>query len=78
MIVNCAAGLDARPYRMELPGSLRWVELDLPEILAYKEARLAQEKPRCVLERIAVNLANESERRRVLESIGTRGNAQWS
>jgi methyltransferase (TIGR00027 family) len=73
LIVNCAAGLDARPYRMELPGSLRWVELDLPGILAYKEARLAQEKPRCVLERIAVNLANESERRRVLESMGTRG-----
>jgi len=73
LIVNCAAGLDARPYRMDLPGGLRWVELDLPEILAYKEARLAQEKPRCVLERIAVNLANEQERRAVLASVGARG-----
>jgi methyltransferase (TIGR00027 family) len=42
-IVNCAAGLDARPYRMELPASLRWFELDLPGILAYKEERLGQE-----------------------------------
>jgi methyltransferase (TIGR00027 family) len=73
LIVNCAAGLDARPYRMELPGSLHWVELDLPEILAYKKERLAEDKPRCVLDRIAVNLANESERRGVLESIGARG-----
>jgi methyltransferase (TIGR00027 family) len=73
LIVNCAAGLDARPYRMELPGGLQWIELDLPEILAYKEARLAQEKPRCVLERIAVNLANESERRGVFASAGARG-----
>src|SRR5881628_3272931 len=32
MIVNLAAGLDARPYRMNLPGTLQWVEVDLPEI----------------------------------------------
>lgn len=73
LIVNCAAGLDARPYRMELPPSLHWVELDLPEILAYKEERLAQEKPRCIVERIPVNLANATERRSVLQSVGTKG-----
>jgi methyltransferase (TIGR00027 family) len=73
LIVNCAAGLDARPYRMELPAGLHWVELDLPEILAYKEERLAQEKPHCVLERIRVNLANALERHSVLQSLGTRG-----
>src|SRR6201982_2285487 len=27
-VVNLAAGLDARPYRLELPPSLRWVEVD--------------------------------------------------
>jgi methyltransferase (TIGR00027 family) len=73
LVVNCAAGLDARPYRLELPGSLRWVELDLPEILAYKEARLGPEKPRCALERIAVDLSKVSERRKVFASIATRG-----
>lgn len=73
LIVNCAAGLDARPYRMQLPPSLHWVELDLPGILSYKEERLAQEKPRCVLERIRVDLANGAERRSVLESVGTKG-----
>src|SRR2546425_3010222 len=36
LVVNLAAGLDARPYRMPLPASLRWVEVDLPEILEYK------------------------------------------
>jgi methyltransferase (TIGR00027 family) len=73
LIVNCAAGLDARPYRMELPSSLHWIELDLPEILAYKEERLAAEKPRCVVERIRVNLANGAERRTVLEAVGAMG-----
>ena len=29
-VVNLAAGLDARPYRMELPADLRWFEVDLP------------------------------------------------
>lgn len=73
LVVNCAAGLDARPYRMELPSSLHWVELDLPGILAYKEEKLANEKPRCALERIRVNLASASERREVLQSLGARG-----
>jgi len=73
LVVNCAAGLDARPYRMELPSSLRWVELDLPDILVYKEERLAQEKPRCVLERIPVDLSHAEERRGVLEAAGAKG-----
>ena len=72
LVVNCAAGLDARPYRLELPASLGWVELDLPEILAYKEARLGPEKPRCALERIAVDLSKVSERRKVFASIARR------
>src|SRR5947199_10409628 len=37
MVVNLAAGLDARPYRMSLPASLHWIEVDLPGILDYKE-----------------------------------------
>lgn len=73
LVVNCAAGLDARPYRMDLPGSLHWVELDLPEILAYKEQILANEKPRCTLERIRANLADAAERKSVFGSIGKRG-----
>src|SRR5437899_7442807 len=32
MVINLAAGLDARPYRMALPSSLQWIEVDLPEI----------------------------------------------
>ena len=70
LIVNCAAGLDARPYHMDLPSNLHWVELDLPEILTYKEERLAKETPRCSLERIRLDLTNVPERRRVLEAVG--------
>jgi methyltransferase (TIGR00027 family) len=72
MVVNLAAGLDARPYRMELPPSLQWIEIDLPEILAYKEEILAPEKPRCRLERIRLDLAQIDERRRVFAALGAR------
>ncbi len=35
-VLNLAAGLDARPYRLPLPPSLRWVEVDFPDVIAYK------------------------------------------
>src|SRR5262249_39141388 len=35
-VLNLAAGLDTRPWRLELPSSLRWIDADLPDILEYK------------------------------------------
>jgi methyltransferase (TIGR00027 family) len=73
LVVNCAAGLDARPYRMKLPSTLRWIEADLPDILAYKKELLANDQPTCQLERIPVNLADAEERRRFFVEIAGRG-----
>lgn len=61
-VVNLAAGLDARPDRMALPNSLKWIEIDLPGILAYKEEFLRGEKPACQLERIPLDLSNVTAR----------------
>src|SRR5258708_7646053 len=55
-VLNLAAGLDTRPYRLDLPAELRWVEADLPGILEYKARRLEGERPRRRLERVAVDL----------------------
>ena len=74
LIVNLAAGLDARPYRMELPASLRWVEIDLPEILDYKAEVLAGAKPACELERIPLDLSNTDARRGVFDRLGRSAN----
>jgi methyltransferase (TIGR00027 family) len=73
LVVNCAAGLDARPYRLNLPASLQWVEADLPAMIAYKEEKLAGETPRCRLERFPVNLADAAERARFFGVIADRG-----
>src|SRR5579872_7294278 len=72
MVINLAAGLDARPYRMALPATLAWVEVDLPDLLAYKEEVLAGETPRCVVERIALDLADRESRREVLRQLAGR------
>lgn len=63
LVLNLAAGLDARPYRMELPSQLRWIEVDFPEIIAYKEEKLVHDKPRCVLGRVSLDLADLPARR---------------
>lgn len=70
MVVNLAAGLDARPYRMTLPHALRWVEVDLPEILDYKEEILQSETPACSLERVRVDLSDLSARRELFARLG--------
>ena len=70
MVIDLAAGLDARPYRLALPPSLRWVEIDLAEILDYKADILKNEKPVCRLEHIPLDLADAASRRRVFARLG--------
>ena len=72
LVVNLAAGLDARPYRMELPSALQWVEVDLPDIISYKEHILGNEKPACRLERISLNLSDEPARRALFAELNGR------
>src|SRR3954471_23306690 len=35
-VLNLAAGLDARPYRLPLPRRLKWIDVDLPAMIDYK------------------------------------------
>jgi methyltransferase (TIGR00027 family) len=69
LVVNLAAGLDTRPYRMDLPKTLRWVEIDLPGILDYKESILKGVAPVCMLERLRLDLSDESARREVFARV---------
>lgn len=69
-VLNLAAGLDARPYRLALPAELTWIELDLPQIISDKERALQGERPVCRVERIALDLRDRETRQRVFERIG--------
>jgi methyltransferase (TIGR00027 family) len=72
MVVNLAAGLDTRPYRMALPAALQWVEVDLPGIIDYKEQMLSGEKPACELQRVRLDLSNISARRELFAALGAK------
>jgi methyltransferase (TIGR00027 family) len=61
-VLNLGAGLDTRPYRLKLPSTLRWIEVDIPSILSYKEQKLEQEHPKCSLERVKLDLSDRTSR----------------
>ncbi len=70
-VLNLAAGLDARPYRLDLPAKLRWIDVDLEGILSHKEAELGAERPRCRVEFVRADLTDHAARRVLFQRIGT-------
>src|SRR4051812_37543895 len=73
-VLNLGAGLDTRPYRLEMPPSLHWIEVDYPHVIELKESRLGHEKPRCRLERIGLDLAHDTSREELLRKIAATSN----
>ncbi len=69
-VANLGAGLDTRPWRLELPPTLRWIEADFDGILEYKHSRLDSDAPRCRVERLAVDLASPEARAQLFEAVG--------
>ncbi|MBV8207721.1 MAG: class I SAM-dependent methyltransferase [Acidobacteria bacterium] len=74
LVLNLACGLDTRPYRMALPASLHWVEVDFPGLLEYKEQILnaAGAKPACGFQRIALDLGERDARKALFSELGSR------
>lgn len=68
-ILNLAAGLDTRPYRLSLPATLKWIEVDLPEIMMYKQAILGNAKPGCQLESITLDLSERQQRLELFKQL---------
>lgn len=70
-MLNLAAGLDTRPYRLSLPSSLHWIEADFPAILSYKEEKLAHERPVCSLELVKLDLTDVASRNALFSRVST-------
>jgi methyltransferase (TIGR00027 family) len=73
VVLNLAAGLDTRPYRLPIPKSLRWIEVDLPDLLGMKAEALVNEEPSCSLERVSLDLADRGARRALLDRLARDG-----
>jgi len=70
LVLNLAAGLDTRPYRLPLPADLRWMEVDLPAVLDYKDAKLKDERPHCLRESVRLDLNDVEGRRALFSRLG--------
>lgn len=68
-VVNLAAGLDTRPYRLPLSQKVKWIEADFDGIIRYKNEKLKGDQPNCQLERVSVNLADPGERSRFFDTF---------
>lgn len=74
-VLNLAAGLDARPYRMDLPPTLRWIHVDMPDMLDYFRGHMAGETPRCRVEFVAADLRDAQLRRDLFADAAREGPA---
>lgn len=73
MVINFAAGLDSRPWRMQLPASLHWVDVDLPGILDYKLRVLANDAPVCRYEAVRADLTQPGVLQDTVTRLGAAG-----
>lgn len=72
-VLNLAAGLDARPYRLDLPRELNWLHVDMPEMVAYFRSHMSGETPRCELDFIAADLREADARAAVFRRAAAQG-----
>jgi methyltransferase (TIGR00027 family) len=61
-VVNLGAGLDTRAYRLALPATLNWFDVDLPAIMEYRADCLRREKPACHHHPVAADLSDAAAR----------------
>lgn len=57
---------------MKLRAGLHWIEADYPLVIEFKEGRLSGETPRCLLERVKIDLADAEQRRKLFSQVNSR------
>ena len=75
LVLDLAAGLDARPWRLPLPSSLLWVDIDLPAMLEYKTSIMGDVDAVCRYEAIPADLVSADERAAAFERAGREASA---
>jgi O-methyltransferase involved in polyketide biosynthesis len=69
-VLSVGAGLDTRPWRLELPAALRWIEVDFPAMLDYKDGVMGDIAPKCRRERLAADVNQAAGRESVFAAAG--------
>jgi len=69
-VFSVGCGLDTRPWRLDLPSTLRWIEIDFADVLDYKDGIMSGETARCRRERLTVDVNDPAQRRGMYEAAG--------
>lgn len=72
-VLNLGAGLDTRAFRLNLPPELRWLDVDLPAVTAYRRECLGTAVAACRHAHVAADLRLAAERQRVICDAGSHG-----
>lgn len=70
-VLSVGCGLDTRPWRLDVPINLRWIEIDFADVLDYKDRLLLGETLRCRRERLTVDLNDRVQRYAMYEVCGS-------
>lgn len=68
-VINLAAGLDTRAWRLRLPSTLQWFDVDLPAMVEYKQSLMRGEQPACRYEAVSADLTSDAARDEVLRRL---------
>ncbi len=72
-VLNLGAGLDTRAFRLQLPPDLRWLDVDLPAVIAYRRTCLGQAVAACRHAHVQADLRLAADRQRVIHDAGRHG-----
>jgi methyltransferase (TIGR00027 family) len=75
-VLNLGAGLDTRAYRLCLPRSLRWMDVDMPAMTAYRRDCLGDNVPSCEHIHVAADLSDATQRAQVFAKARC-GDGPW-
>jgi methyltransferase (TIGR00027 family) len=72
-VLNLGAGLDTRAFRLKLPPMLRWLDVDLPAVTAYRRECLGPEVAACRHAHVEADLSLAADRHKVIRDAGSNG-----
>ena len=70
--VNLGAGLDSRPYRLNLGSQIQWIEVDFPQVIEHKRNLLEKFTPSCHLERVSLDLSKREARQVLFKDLSAK------
>lgn len=72
-VLNLGAGLDTRAFRLPLPAGLRWLDVDMPGVIAQRREGLGAAVPVCAHQHLAADLSDAAARSRVMAEAAEDG-----